>query len=590
MSLYFEAASVLTNAENVGGSLKSRIYDKKDLKSTPAQLFALVTEASKWSGVLKEVVERSGILKEERKLTPILALLLTHDLLLSKRGVAAPATHALKLAITRHKARLNAEFTKARLRQGFGTLQAFREHINSSSNGTEEAIGGRNGVQTRPVRHPRWIRINTLRTTLKVQLDTTFSEYLQANSLADVVSESGSAKIFYLDPHIPNLIALPPKADLSKSAAYTSGQLIFQDKASCFPACLIDPQPEDGDVIDACAAPGNKTTHLAAILCERRNHSAEADQKQCVFAYERDKRRAGTLEKMVKLAGADRVVKINGGRDFLTANPETEMLRVGALLLDPSCSGSGIVGRDDNVKIFLPDPKATDNTTASRSKSKKRKRQQTAPAAPPPELVPVEIEESPEDGASKDAAALKDRLEALSSFQLRILTHAMRFSAARKITYSTCSIHFEENEWVVFRALASPVAKERGWRIWKRSDQVEGMKKWERRGVWEEGKAEDEQSLREEERQEVLEGCIRCEKGTDEGTMGFFVAGFVRDSDVPAPTVKAIESAENDDVEEEEWSGFSEDENQEAEKKTKVNHGVAASVKISKKAKKKRNT
>ena len=58
---------MLTNAEKVGGSLKSRIYDKKDLKSNPAQLFALVTEASKWSGVLKEVVERSGVLKDERK-------------------------------------------------------------------------------------------------------------------------------------------------------------------------------------------------------------------------------------------------------------------------------------------------------------------------------------------------------------------------------------------------------------------------------------------------------------------------------------------------------------------------------------------
>ena len=58
---------MLTNAEKVRGSLKSRIYDKKDLKSNPAQLFALVTEASKWSGVLKEVVERSGVLKDERK-------------------------------------------------------------------------------------------------------------------------------------------------------------------------------------------------------------------------------------------------------------------------------------------------------------------------------------------------------------------------------------------------------------------------------------------------------------------------------------------------------------------------------------------
>ena len=440
------------------------------------------------------------------------------------------------------------------------------------------------------MRHPRWIRINTLRTTLEAQLNTTFSKYSQANDLAGLVSESGTAKLLYLDPHIPNLIALPPKADLSRSVAYASGELIFQDKASCFPAYLMDPRVEDGDVIDACAAPGNKTTHLAAILCERRNDAAESGRKQSIFAYERDKRRADTLEKMVKLAGADKLVKIKGGQGFLTSNPETEMSRVGVLLLDPSCSGSGIVGRDDSLKVFLPDPKAIDNTTTSRSKSKKRKRQQAAPAVRPPESTPAKIEESPEDNRLKDAAALKDRLAALSSFQLRILTHAMRFPAARKITYSTCSVHFEENELVVFRALASPIAKERRWRILRRSDQVHGMKKWERRGVWEAEKAGDEESMEEEERRNVLEGCIRCEKGAEDGTMGFFVAGFVRDSDGLVPTSKTIESPENEDTEGEEWLGFNEDEVQEPEKKMRVNHSAAGSPTIkNKKIKKKRN-
>jgi putative methyltransferase len=67
MSLYYEAASLLSNPDKTGGSLKSRIFNKKDLKNKPAQVFALVTEASKWSSVLKDVVEKSGLLKEERK-------------------------------------------------------------------------------------------------------------------------------------------------------------------------------------------------------------------------------------------------------------------------------------------------------------------------------------------------------------------------------------------------------------------------------------------------------------------------------------------------------------------------------------------
>jgi putative methyltransferase len=67
MSLYYEAAAVLANTDNTGGSLKSRIYKQKDLKSKPAQLFALIIEASKWSPVLKDVVEKTGLLAEEKK-------------------------------------------------------------------------------------------------------------------------------------------------------------------------------------------------------------------------------------------------------------------------------------------------------------------------------------------------------------------------------------------------------------------------------------------------------------------------------------------------------------------------------------------
>jgi putative methyltransferase len=67
MSLYYEAAQVLTNADNSGGSLKSRLYKQTNLKSSPAQLFALISETSKWSLVLKDVIEKCDLLGLERK-------------------------------------------------------------------------------------------------------------------------------------------------------------------------------------------------------------------------------------------------------------------------------------------------------------------------------------------------------------------------------------------------------------------------------------------------------------------------------------------------------------------------------------------
>jgi putative methyltransferase len=69
MSLYYEAQDLLTAPTNAGGNLKSRIFSKKDLKSQPAQIYALAIETSKWSSVLKEVVENADILRIERKVS-----------------------------------------------------------------------------------------------------------------------------------------------------------------------------------------------------------------------------------------------------------------------------------------------------------------------------------------------------------------------------------------------------------------------------------------------------------------------------------------------------------------------------------------
>lgn len=67
MSLYHEGAEVLLASSTEGGSLKSRVFGRRNIKSKPGQLYALVLETSKWSSILKEVIEESGILSLERK-------------------------------------------------------------------------------------------------------------------------------------------------------------------------------------------------------------------------------------------------------------------------------------------------------------------------------------------------------------------------------------------------------------------------------------------------------------------------------------------------------------------------------------------
>lgn len=67
MSLYYDAAQVLS-ASPREGSLKSRIYGNKlNLKSKPANIYALISETAKYDFFLKEVVENADILSHEAK-------------------------------------------------------------------------------------------------------------------------------------------------------------------------------------------------------------------------------------------------------------------------------------------------------------------------------------------------------------------------------------------------------------------------------------------------------------------------------------------------------------------------------------------
>ena len=67
MSLYFDSVSVLAASSTTGGSFKSRIYSSRSSKSSPAQIYALITEASKWDVLLKEIIENADILSLEHK-------------------------------------------------------------------------------------------------------------------------------------------------------------------------------------------------------------------------------------------------------------------------------------------------------------------------------------------------------------------------------------------------------------------------------------------------------------------------------------------------------------------------------------------
>lgn len=243
---------------------------------------------------------------------------------------------------------------------------------------------------------PRYVRVNTLKCTLAEAVATLKSENFQ----------------IYVDAHVPDLLVLQHAAQIHNHDYVKGGKFILQDKSSCFSAlCLIHGNkfPLDGDCLDACAAPGNKTSHLAALT------------NSTVFACDRSEKRLEMLDRRMKLMVTNSRV-ITKHVDFLKTKP-SDYPNVKGILLDPSCSGSGIFTSLDRL--------ADD-----------------------------------EDGV--------DRIEHLSNFQLTALQHAMTFDSVDRIVYSTCSLHEQENELVIKQALqANP-----SWQLCP----PHCLRDWKRRG------------------------------------------------------------------------------------------------------------
>lgn len=106
-----------------------------------------------------------------------------------------------------------------------------------------------------------------------------------------------------------------------------------------------------------------------------------------------------------------------------------------------------------------------------------------------------------------------DRLANLTGLQSRMLSHAMRaFTKAKKIVYSTCSIHFEENEKVVQECLEMCPD-------WKLIKPIEFAEKWKHFGS--------------PKFKHIGKKCIYAKE--IDLTDGFFVAMFEREIDPTKP-------------------------------------------------------
>jgi 16S rRNA (cytosine967-C5)-methyltransferase len=128
------------------------------------------------------------------------------------------------------------------------------------------------------------------------------------------------------------------KQPVTRTTSFKQGLFYVQDKASCFTAEAANPQPEM-TVLDVCAAPGAKTTHLAQLM---QNHGS-------ILSIDYSKRRIAVWKSEIVRMGVEIAQPIIA--DARSSSPFTEEADI--IILDPPCTGTGTFGKVPSAKWRL---------------------------------------------------------------------------------------------------------------------------------------------------------------------------------------------------------------------------------------------
>lgn len=117
---------------------------------------------------------------------------------------------------------------------------------------------------------------------------------------------------------------------------YLAGHYMIQGASSFTPVMALAPQPGER-ILDMCAAPGGKTTYIAQLM----------KNTGLIFANDVNKDRLKAVIGNVHRLGVSNTVVTNyDGRSFPAI-----MGNFSRVLLDAPCSGTGVISKDERVKV-----------------------------------------------------------------------------------------------------------------------------------------------------------------------------------------------------------------------------------------------
>lgn len=166
------------------------------------------------------------------------------------------------------------------------------------------------------------IRVNTLQTSVAA-----YQQALEAGQIA-----------FEALPDLPEGFLLPTFSGSPRQLpGYDEGWFYVQDAASIWVSRLLNPQPGQ-QVLDLCAAPGSKTTHMAALM----------GNQGVIVAVEPKESRIRLLNENLQRLGVTCVTVRHGDGLHLDLADSPQF---DAVLVDAPCSGSGTLRRHPEMLL-----------------------------------------------------------------------------------------------------------------------------------------------------------------------------------------------------------------------------------------------
>ncbi len=170
---------------------------------------------------------------------------------------------------------------------------------------------------------PTYIRVNTLKISAEQLLK-------KLNGEGICLEKTGLAHTFKVAEKNQPLV---------RTSSFADGLFSVQDKASCLAVEVAAPEP-DMMVLDVCAAPGTKTTHIAQLMGNRGS----------IFSLDYSPRRLGVWKDETRRIGVKIAVPVVA--DACSQLP-LRNVKFDLVFLDPPCTGTGVFGRMPSSKWRL---------------------------------------------------------------------------------------------------------------------------------------------------------------------------------------------------------------------------------------------